>query len=124
VPLFALVWAPRWAFRRMRGVPALHVRVLPLLAWLSLAAVVAELSLSMEPFLARFGQRTLWSMGLTAGTGAFAVLSLLSLWAALRAPRRGMNRWAFGHSLLVAAVFTLVTAYLAWHGCIGFRSWV
>lgn len=124
VPLFALVWGVRWAFRRMRGVPGLQVRVLPLLAWLCLAGVVVDFGLSADQFMERFGQRTLWSMGVTVGTVAFALLSLGSLVAALQAPRRGMNRWAYGHSLLVAAVFTFVTAYLVWNGIIGFRSWI
>jgi len=107
----------------MRGVPRLEVRVLPLLAWLCLTAVMVDFGLSTDQFLARFGQRTLWSMGLAAGTWGFALLSLLSLWTVLKAPRAGMNRWAYGHSLLVAAVFSIVAVYLAWNGLIGFRSW-
>jgi CubicO group peptidase (beta-lactamase class C family) len=128
VPLFALVWGPRWIFRRMRGAPMLHLRVLPLLTWL---AGVTGLLLSpgllipQEDGMARFGHMTAWSVALAASTWALALLSVASLAAALRAwkRRRGMNRFAYYHSLAVALVAVIATAYLAWHGVIGHRTW-
>ena len=123
VPLYALVWGSRWLFRRMKGVPGLRVRLLPLLAWAAMAVTILDLMLSPEDFNQAFGRRTLWSMALTGSTWAFAILSLASLWTALGAPRQGMNRWAYWHSLGVALVFSIVAAYLAWSGFIGWRSW-
>jgi hypothetical protein len=106
----------------------LHVRVLPLLACLS---VVAGLLLSpgllspQEDATARFGHMTVWSVALAAATWAFALFSVASLVAALRAwkHRRAMNRFAYHHSLVVAVLLVIATAYAAWHGVIGFRSW-
>ncbi len=123
VPLFALVWGIRWLFRGMRGVPNLHVRALPLLAVLTLGALVGILMISEEDFLTRFGNRTLWSMSLTALTYAFAATSLASLWAAVRANRPGMNRWAYFHSLAASVILVIATLYMAWWGVIGYRSW-
>ncbi len=127
VPGFALVWGIRWLCRRMRGVPNLHVRVLPLLAVLSLVAVVVILILANEDTMARMGYRTPWSVGLWAATWAFAAFSAASLWAALRAGLRGewrgMNRLAYAHSLGVSLIFTITTLYLAYWGIIGIRTW-
>jgi CubicO group peptidase (beta-lactamase class C family) len=123
VPLFALVWGPRWIFRRLRGVPSLHVRVLPLLAWLSLAALLLDWRLCENDFLMKIAHRTVWSMAVTATTSTFAVFSFASLWAAVRARRQKMNRWIYYHSLAVAVVFVIATLYLARFGVIGYRSW-
>ncbi|PZO10884.1 MAG: hypothetical protein DCF27_00535 [Lysobacteraceae bacterium] len=123
VPAFALVWGPRWVFRRMRGVPNLHVRVLPLLAVLSLGAIALIFSLVGEDVIVRFGHRTPWSMGLTLATYVFAVFSFASVWAALRADRRGMNRFAYFHSLGISVIFVLATLYLGYWGIIGVRTW-
>jgi hypothetical protein len=128
VPLFALVWGPRWIFRRMGSAPMLHVRVLPLLAWLSGVAgllLSPGLLIPQEDAMARFGHLTAWSVALAATTWALALLGVASLVAALRAwkRRRAMNRLAYYHSLAVAVVLVIATAYLAWHGVIGHRTW-
>jgi len=123
VPLFALVWGTRWIFRRMKQVPCLHVRVLPLAAWLCLMSAMLVLGLASEDFLARFGRFTPWSLTLCLGTLGFALFSLASLVAVWRARTKGINRWAYAHSLFVALAFTIAGLYLTWHGFIGFRSW-
>ena len=124
VPLFALVWGTRWAFRRMKEVPNLHVRVLPLLAVLSLGAFIGIIMLGGDNLIARLGHRTWWSMGLTASTWAFAAFSVASLLASIRVDRRGMNRWAYTHSLLTSILLSLATLYLACFGIIGLRTWI
>lgn len=120
---FGLVWGCRWLFRRMRGVPNMHVRVLPLLALLSLASLQWILIQCGDDTIERLGHRTIWSVGLCVATWAFAAFSLAALWAALRVDRRGMNRWAYAHSLGVALIFTIVTLYLGYWGVIGLRTW-
>ena len=123
VPVFALVWGPRWMFRRMRGVANLHVRTLPLLAVLSVGAIALIFGVVGEDTITRLGHRTPWSMGLTLATYAFAAFSIASLWAALRADRRVMNRFAYFHSLGVSVIFVLATLYLGYWGIIGIRTW-
>jgi hypothetical protein len=123
VPLFALVWGARWLLGRTRGVPNLRLRVLPLLAVLSLGAIAAEPFIARDDFFGRFGHPTTWSVGFTILTWAFAGFSLAGLSAALRAGRRGTYRGALLHSLVVSALLTLATVYLGWHGLIGWRPW-
>lgn len=123
VPLFALVWGPRWAFGRMRGVPNLHVRVMPLLAVVSLGTIPLIFSKLGEDSVTRLGHATPWSVGLTLATIAFAFFSAVSLWAALRADRANMNRFAWFHSLGASFVFALASLYLAYWGIIGMRTW-
>jgi CubicO group peptidase (beta-lactamase class C family) len=124
VPLFALVWGTRWGFRRMKEVPNLHARVLPLLAVLSLGAFIGIIMLGGDDLIARLGHRTWWSMGLTASTWAFAAFSVASLLASIRVDRRGMNRWAYTHTLLTSILLSLATLYLAFFGIIGLRTWI
>lgn len=123
VPVFALIWGPRWAFGRLRGVPNLHVRVLPLLAVLSLGAIALIISGVGEDSINRLGHATPWSVGLTLATYAFAVFSAASLWAAFRADRRTMNRFAYLHSLFASVMFVLAGLYLGYWGIIGIRTW-
>jgi CubicO group peptidase (beta-lactamase class C family) len=123
VPIFALVWGPRWAFGRLRGVPNLHVRVLPLLAVLCLVAVLLILSGLGEDSVNRLGRATPWSVGISLATIAFAVFSAASLWVALRSDRRAMNRYAYLHSLGTSVIFVLASLYLGYWGVIGIRTW-
>lgn len=120
---FALVWGPRWLLGRMAGVPAMRVRVMPLLAVLSLAASSVLFLVSLNDFFVRFGVRTIWSMGYCALTWAFAACSFGSVVVALLAFRERGNRWAYFHSLVVSLVFVAVTVYLALGGWIGLRTW-
>ncbi len=128
VPLFALIWGVRWILRRTRAVPMLHVRTLPLCAWLSFAggALVAPgVVFFQEDAVARFGRMTAWSVALAAASWAFPAFSVASLMAALRAwkRRKTMNPFAYHHSLAVAVLFVVAVTYLAWWGIIPYRSW-
>jgi hypothetical protein len=124
VPLFALVWGIRWIFRRMRQAPSLHIRVLPLLSWLCLVTVPLVLAISSDDFLLRFGHRTPWSIAISVSTLGFALFSLASLISCIRARHQPIHRWAYFHSLFVAILFSIATLYFAWHGFIGYRSWI
>jgi CubicO group peptidase (beta-lactamase class C family) len=128
VPLFASVWGIRWIFRRMRGVPMLHVRVLPLLAWLSVVAALALAQQAQSPAddtVMRFSHATVWSVAIQLSTLAFAMASTASLLACLRAwkRRKEMNAVAYYHSFAVAIMFVIATLYLARFGVIGYRTW-
>ena len=124
VPVFALVWGVRWACQRMKGVPAMWVRILPLLAVLTLFLWQRLSFLVGYPgWHLRFGRCTPWSMGLFAASWAFALLSLSCILAVLNAPRREMNRWAYYHSVWVSVMLAITTLYIAIQGAIGLRTW-
>jgi CubicO group peptidase (beta-lactamase class C family) len=123
--LFALVWVPRWLLRRLRGVPGLSVRVLPLFAVLWLVGAFVLLAVSGEPphVFERFGRLTPWSAALCALTCLFALTAVLGLLQALRGRRLGVRRAVRLHALLVSIANSLVAAYLAYWGIIGLRTW-
>ena len=123
VLLFALVWIPRWLFRRMRGVPNLHLRLLPLLAVLSFLGACLAMALYDEDLIPRFGAPTPWSIAFVAGTWAFALFSAASFLALLAAKRQGMNRAAWLHAVVVSLLLAIGALYLAWWGVIGWRPW-
>jgi CubicO group peptidase (beta-lactamase class C family) len=128
VPLFALIWGVRWILRPRHAVPMLHVRALPLCAWLSFAGgtlVAPGVVFFHEDAVVKFGRMTAWSVALAAASWAFAAFSVASLVAALRGWKRrnAMNPFAYHHSLAVAVLFVMVVVYLAWGGVIGYRGW-
>jgi hypothetical protein len=130
--LWALVWAPRAALRRLRrrrlGKPLLP-RAVPALAALCLFAAFAPvIALGDDPaFLQLFGKRTGWSIAFCALTWAFAAGALAGIWAAARAlpasRARGENLAIRLYSLAAATANLAVAAYLSWWGVVGLRTW-
>ena len=123
-PIFALVWIPRRFVGRLRGAPHLGARAVSLLAVLCLCAAVALFIVSDAELIPRFGNPTVWSVAFCALTVAFAVLTTLGLWLALRLPKAVGNRWARLHTLFVAGANSLAAVYLLYWGIIGLRSWM
>jgi CubicO group peptidase (beta-lactamase class C family) len=121
--LFALVWVPRWIFRRLRGVPQLRVRTWPLLATACVGLIVGiTIVTAADPF-ATLARPTAWSVGLFLLTLLYPVLSVAGLATAARAPAREIRpaiRWlALGCSLLNVTA----SLYLLAYGVIGWRTW-
>jgi len=119
--VFALIWIPRKVFGRMKEVPHLAVRILPILATISILAAFAMALTSSPIHLARPG---LASISFFLGTIAFAILSVASLALALIATRWPINRGVRIHSILVAVACVGITGYLAYWHQIGLRLWM
>jgi hypothetical protein len=96
------------------------VRILPLLATISLLAAFAMVLTSAPVYLARPG---LASITYFLGTVAFAILSIASLALALISTRWPMSRGVQIHSLLVAMACVGLTSYLAYWHQLGIRLW-
>ena len=118
--LFAIVWIPRKLLGRLRGVRHLFVRVLPLLATLSLLAIVWRVW-NQAPIL--LGRPDLLTIELMLLSIVFPLLSITALVVALRSWRFQMNRAVRIHSLLVAIACCTVTWFFAYWGMIGVRVW-
>jgi CubicO group peptidase (beta-lactamase class C family) len=120
--LFALIWVPRWLFRRLRTVPKLRTRTWPLLATLSLVVFVAVFMATSDDPIVLLGHPTAWAITLTVCTCVFPLASIAGLISALRAAdvRFGV-RWL---ALVASAVNVIVAVYLGWFGMIAWRSWV
>ncbi|MDH4350763.1 MAG: hypothetical protein OEW56_06420, partial [Gemmatimonadota bacterium] len=119
--LFALVWIPRWLFKRLQGVPKRHVRVWPLIAILALATFVGVVAITLENVIPALGRPTPWAWTAMVATIVFPLTSLIGLLSAWRA--REINRLVRWHALFASAVFVCVSVYLAWFGMVGWRSW-
>jgi CubicO group peptidase (beta-lactamase class C family) len=117
---FALIWLARKLIGKMKGVQHLAVRVVPLLAVLSLVAI---------PFCfnalhgSAIGTANVFTIGIYMATILFALLSLLGLVLALRVPKTEIQRGVRIHSLLVALACCVVALFFASWGLIGLRLW-
>jgi CubicO group peptidase (beta-lactamase class C family) len=124
LPVFA-VWAPlRFLRRKFLGRRRIGVLGWPTLASACLLGSALLLVAAQETLFERFGRPTAWSVGLCAGTIAFALFALVALVATWRARREDVA-WltlAFGRAVAVAAVIEAI--YLAYWGWIGIRLWV
>jgi len=118
--LFALIWIPRKVLGRMRGAGHLSVRVLPLLATLSLVVILWEAS--RAPPMVQ-GRPDAFTISILVLSVAFPVLSVAALFVAIRSFRFEMNRAARIHSLVVSSACFAVSGYWAYWGLIGVRLW-
>ncbi|HUK64999.1 MAG TPA: hypothetical protein VLV15_16790, partial [Dongiaceae bacterium] len=121
--VFALVWVPRRWWGGLRDAPHLSVRVWPLVAALALAAVVALASLSMDDGITRFGNPTLWSVGVMFGTCVFPLAAVLGLVTALRAPVSAVGLRVRSYAIAAGVLNVLAAAYFAAWGVIAWRTW-
>jgi len=116
--VFALIWIPHGIF--FGKVEHLAIRVLPLLATISIIAAFA-MALTSEPiYLARMG---LASLTYFIGTIAFAIFSVIGLMLTLTTSRSPIHRGVRIHSFLVAMACVGLTSYLAYWGQLGIRFW-
>jgi CubicO group peptidase (beta-lactamase class C family) len=122
---FALFWLFRMLYKGVGEVKPLSVRVLPLVAVVSLAAAFALLLLSFEGarMIWRFGRLTAWSVSYFVLSWLFAVTAVVGLVQALRARSWEMRRGVRIHSLLVSLANVLALLYLGYWGLIGLRLW-
>lgn len=122
--LFALIWIPRKLLGKLPGAPHLSIRVLPLLSLASLAGAVALFAASGDDILQRFGKPTVWSVGFCVLTWAFGLTAVLGLVLTLLARDSGVRPGVYIHAMAVSLANTVIAAYLAYWGVIGYRSWL
>ncbi len=121
--IFAMVWVPRKIFGDLHSVGHLGVRAMPALAALSQLVGFVLLSLLGEKGIERLGRPTFWSVGIFVTSVAFGVFTVLGLALALRFRNRGIRRLVWWHAFAASAVLTVVVAYLAYWGMLGWRPW-
>jgi CubicO group peptidase (beta-lactamase class C family) len=125
--LSILIYAPFWilgGLSKKRRRPAERgMRIWPLLAVLSLVAIVGIVVLCSSDLIPRMGNLTAWSAAFFLATIAFAVAAVASAIALWRAPADGVRRGVRRYSTMVTAALLIATAYLAYWGFIGLRTW-
>jgi len=118
--LFGLIWIPRKILGRMRDVPHLSVRFLPLSGiLLCIAAAVLLVTGGLD--LGRFGMVSVFYWAIS---WLFALTAALSLVQCYRARSWPISRAVWIHSLSVSSALVLLTGYLGYFGVIGMRLWV
>lgn len=122
-----LLYAPFWVFGRLikkrRRPHERAMRLWPLIAAVSLLAAYGLYMRAARAPVMCLGNLTVWSFGLFLTTLTFGVASLASvlvLWLARKHEIRSSVRW---FSIAVTSALLIATAYLAYWGVIGIRTW-
>jgi len=125
--VLVLLYAPFWilgGLSKERRRPAERgMRVWPLIAVLSLIAVVIIFSIASDDLIPRMGNLTVWSASFFLATVVYALATLagaVSLW---RAPKEGVRTGVRRFSTVVILALLVAAAYFAYWGIIGLRTW-
>ena len=123
-----VVYAPFWllgGLSKKRRRPAERaMRFLPLVAVLSLVAVVAIFMLCSDDLIARLGKLTGWSAAFCLATVSYAVASVTSAVTLWGAPKPEVRSRVRRYSMAVILALLTAAAYLAYWGVIGLRTWL
>jgi CubicO group peptidase (beta-lactamase class C family) len=120
---YALVWGVRRLRGKIPSGPAIRIRVLPLLAGLSVIAFLTLFSVGMRDPFATLGQPTFISIGIMLMTVAFALFAALGLITAIRERGTKMNRVNYWYATTSSVLHCIVVAYLASFGIVGLMTW-
>lgn len=126
--LSILVYAPFWilggpSVKRRRPAER-SVRAWPLIAVLSLVAIVGIFIVCSDESDLAHGKSDCMVGGFLLGHDFFAVASVVSAIALWRATADTIRRGVRRYSIIVTAALLIATAYLAYWGFIGLRTWV
>jgi len=117
---FALIWIVLKLAGAMKDVRHLSVRVIPLLATLSLLLVLVCFTQLSGTHIGTFNP---WTLGIFLGTFSFPILSMSGLILVLRVPKEEIHRGVRIHSLLVSSACCVMTGFLqSWH-LVALRFW-
>jgi len=123
VVLYAPFWVLAGISKRRRRPAERALRLWPLLAVLSLVAIVGLFILCGDDLIGRLGNLTVWSATLWALTLVFAVTSIASAFYSWQSPAPAVRRGVRRFSIIVSAALLIATAYLVYWGFIGVRTW-
>jgi uncharacterized SAM-binding protein YcdF (DUF218 family) len=122
-----LVYAPFWllgGLSKKRRRPAERgMRAWPLLAVLSLVALIVIFMRTSDDPIVLLGNRTAWAVAFFLATVAFAVASMASAVALWGASQHEVRSRVRRYSTFVTVALLIATAYLAYWGIIGLRTW-
>jgi CubicO group peptidase (beta-lactamase class C family) len=122
-----VLYAPFWIFggliKKRRRPAERAMRLWPLIAVISLVAFVGIFIPASSDAITRLGSLTVYSVGLFLASLLFALSSIASgiaLWSARNQQIRGFVRW---FSIAVTSALLIATAYFAYWGVVGIRTW-
>jgi len=126
--LSTLIYAPFWIFQdlsKKHSFPAERsMQLWPLVAVLSLLSIVVIGMLSnMDVAISRLGNLTVWSFSLFLATIVFSAASVACVIALWRAPKSEVRGIVRIYSTMITLALVITTAYFAYWGIIGLRTW-
>src|SRR5208337_3646946 len=111
-----ILYAPFWllgGLSKKRRRPAERwMRLWPLIAVLSLIAIVVIFMLSSDDMISRMGNLTGWSVAFFLATVAYGVASVAGAIALWRAPKQEVRRWVRRVDAAVILAPLIAAAYL------------
>lgn len=123
IVLYAPFWLVGGLWKKRRRPAERGMRVWPLVAVLSLLAVVVIFTLCSEDLISRMGSLTVWSAALFLATVVYAFAALAGVVAFWRAPKEQVRRGVRWFSRAVILALLIAAIYLAYWGFIGIRTW-
>lgn len=124
----SLLFFPVWGVRKLRGNIAsgatIRIRLWPLLAGLSVIALIGLFVLAMSDPFKNLAAPTVYSLGVMLSSIAFAVFAALGVRTAIEERRTEMNRFNYWHASSASFLHGIVAAYMLWFGAIGLMTWV
>jgi CubicO group peptidase (beta-lactamase class C family) len=122
-----LIYAPFWILggliKRRRRPAERGLRTWPLIAVLSLIAFVGIIVMCSDDLIERLGNLTGWSAAIFLTTVIFGLASLGSIISLWRTPAENTRLRVRRFSVIVTVALLITTAYLAYWGVIGLRTW-
>jgi CubicO group peptidase (beta-lactamase class C family) len=122
-----LVYAPFWILgglsKKRRRPAERRMRLWPLVAALSLVSFFAVFVLTIDDLISQLGNLTAWSAAVFLSTIIFAVASVASGVVLWRVPKQEVRASVRTYSTVVTVALLIATAYLAYWGVIGWRTW-
>jgi len=122
-----LAYAPFWILgglsEKRRRPAEREVRLWPLVTVLSAVGFVIIVGLSGDELILRMGNLTQWSVGLFLATIIYAAASLGSAVGVWRSFGKEVRDSVRTYSMVVTMALLIATAYLAYWGIIGLRTW-
>ncbi len=125
VLIYAPFWLPGCIRTNFFRPPERVILGFPLLAVLSavIAVAIGFFVFNSGDVISLLGNLTIWSGGFFLATVVFAIASLTSGLVLWHAPKPGIRRAVRWYSTSVTLAMLVFTAYLAYWGVIGLRTW-
>lgn len=122
-----LIYAPFWILgglsKKHRRPAERGMRMWPLIAVLSLIAIVVSFMLASDDLISRMGNFTAWSATFFFATLVYGLASLAAVVAVWRAPKQEVRAGVRWFSWAVSVPLLITAFYLAYWGMIGSRPW-
>jgi CubicO group peptidase (beta-lactamase class C family) len=120
---YASIWLLGGLAKKRRRPAERAMRAWPLVAVLSLLAVVGIFASSNDDLISRMGSLSVWSAAVFLATLVYGVASVAGAVALWRAPKQTVRPSVRRFSLVVIPALLIAAAYLAYWGIIGLRTW-